>query len=282
MTSNNPALSVIIPWCDRPEIDTTLRHNHPAFAAYDIEVVIVNCGGQVEPLRTVLGGQSLPAVRWVELPAVHFNKSLALNIGAFAARAERLFFLDTDILLQNDFLPEALQFLDRSSFVTIDRVYESRMRPRSDVHPYLREIAYSIELVDHRGRSVRVETNRVRLPDGSRSGPGLVLLARTHFLYVDGMNAELKGWGWEDLDLLARLQLSLGLRQRRVGAVTHLTHDSALRTVDGSTDTGTEQTNLATCLANYSLGHYGGTYRQDIATWRERLSLHKPIVSAGG
>ena len=207
-----------------------------------------------------------------QIQGTKFNKSLALNIGTFVAQAERLFFLDTDILLREDFLPQALKLLDRPCFVTIDRVFESKRS--TGLHHQLREIAYSIELVGPRNRKVRLETNRVRFYDSSRSGPGLILLTREHFLQVDGMNSELEGWGWEDLDLIARLQLALGLRWHRVGATTHLTHSDELRTFRNYTRAADEEANFSTCLANYSLGHYLGTYSEDIARWKESLLIH--------
>ncbi|HKV09756.1 MAG TPA: galactosyltransferase-related protein, partial [Thermoanaerobaculia bacterium] len=230
------------------------------------EVVVASCGGDPPLLGETLGGISSPAVRVVEIPAPRFNKGLALNLGVYAARAGRLFLLDTDVLLDEAFLPRALARLDGRSFVTVQRVVESHPAP-ADEAPGLAEIAWSVELVGRNGRKARVETNRLRFRDGSRSGPGLILLERGHFLAVDGMNSDLEGWGWEDLDLVARLQLALGLKRRTEGRAVHLTHGDEVRDLAGQSRGTSEQANFVQCLANYRLGCFTGTYGDDAATW---------------
>jgi glycosyltransferase involved in cell wall biosynthesis len=271
--NGGPPLSVVIPWADRPEIGITLRRNAPLFAAAGAEVVVVNCGGDPDRLAEALAGVPLPGLRRVEVPASGFNKGLALNLGVSAARSGRLFLLDADVVLQEDLLPRGIGLLDRPCFVTIDRVLESQP-PRQINRPGLREVAHVVELVGPRNRKVRLETNRVRFRDASRSGPGLILLTREHFLAVDGMNSDLEGWGWEDLDLLARLQLALRLPRRRWGSVVHLSHGDDVRRFDGPAPAANEQRNYAMCLINYGLGHYRGTCGDDVATWGDRIVLH--------
>ena len=263
---SDPALSVVIPWRDRPELASCLAHNLPLLASLDAEMVVASCGGDPALLGEALAGLSSPALRVIEVPAPRFNKGLALNLGAHAARAGRLFFLDTDVLLEEAFLPRALPRLDGRSFVTVRRVAESLPSPAAEA-PGLAEIAWSVELVARGGRKARVETNRVRFRDGSRGGPGLILLEREHFLAVDGMNSDLEGWGWEDLDLVARLQLALGLKRRTEGRAVHLTHGDEVRDLGGRSRGASEQANFAQCLANYRLGCFTGTYGDDVATW---------------
>lgn len=270
MRQKLPLLSIIIPWSNRPEIRTTLLQNRPILKEYDLEVIVVCCGGDFGWLREQFKDETMPEVRWLNLPGEAFNKSLALNIGASAARADRLFFLDSDVLLENDFVGEALQLLDGSTFVTIDRVFEShptRKLSKSD----LKELAYVSEFVASNNRSVRVETNRVRFHDGSRSAPGLIFLARDHFCQVEGMNAELKRWGWEDIDLIVRLQLLLNLERRQVGSVIHLSHGDELRNLGNEPRPRNEFRNSSKCIANYHRGHYFGTYSQDIRQWQNRV-----------
>jgi glycosyltransferase involved in cell wall biosynthesis len=267
-------LSVIIPWRDRPEIATTLRENSAAFSARDLEVVVVNCGGDAAQLRAAAGGARLDRLRFIELEGAGFNKSLALNLGVYAARAPRLFFLDADVTLKGNFLAEALGLLDSECFVTGERVFESAAAA-GDEESQLEEVAQLVRLVAAGGREACVETNRARLRDGSRSAPGLVMLSRQHFVEVDGMNSDLHGWGWEDLDLLVRLQLALGLRQRQAGAAVHLTHGDEVRYFGGRTRAESEQTNFSACLENYRLGHFYGTYADDVATWKERVASYE-------
>lgn len=135
----------------------------------------------------------------------------------------------------------------------------------------LRELAHSVAFVDARGRRAAVETNRLRFDDPSRSGPGLVLLCRRHFLGIGGMNSDLLGWGWEGLDLLVRLQLGLQLRLRRIGRVVHLTHDARKRARVPRGRRGGELDNYVSCLTNDRNGILQGTYVRDIQRWARRV-----------
>ena len=253
-------LSVIVPWCDRAELEETLTANAPIFERHDVEVVVVNCAGDEAQLSAIL--KRVPrAVTRVDVPADGFNKSLALNLGVDAARGDALFFLDCDVVFRDDFLADALAELDAGNFVTVARVFESAARsanlPDADG---LDALANAVGLQTAGGKTVWIETNRVRFTDGSRSGPGLILLRREHFVAVDGMNSDLVGWGWEDLDLVARLQLQGVATRRELGSVVHLSHGGRGATSE------TEVDNFSVCLANYRLGYWNGTYADDVAT----------------
>jgi hypothetical protein len=214
-------------------------------------------------------------LRCVELDRPRFNKSLALNLGVFAAAAPRLFFLDADVVLKEDFLGPAGALADEGCFVTVDRVFESA-RAGGGREGRLTELAHSVTLSGPDGLRAQVETNRVRFDDGSRSAPGLVMLEREDFLRVGGMNSDLEGWGWEDLDLLVRLQFVLRLRHGRAGSAVHLTHGDDLRSFGAEGRAANEQLNFAMCLENYRLGHFYGTYGDDVATWEGRLTTFRP------
>lgn len=270
-----PELSIVIPWRDRPEIKTTLRENRTAFDSAGVEVVVVNCGGDGAQLRQALAGSGLERLRCVEIEVPRFNKSLALNLGAFAAAAPRLFFLDADVVLKGDFPTEARRAVDGGCFVTVDRVFESA-RAGGAREGRVTELVHSITLAGPDNLRAQVETNRVRFDDGSRSAPGLVALAREHFLQVGGMNSDLEGWGWEDLDLLVRLQFVLRLRHGRAGAAVHLTHGDEARSFNAESRVANEQLNFAMCLENYRVGHFLGTYGDDVRVWGERLAAFRP------
>jgi glycosyltransferase involved in cell wall biosynthesis len=267
-----PPLSIVIPWCDRDELAQTLAQNRARFVAGRAEVIVVNCSGNRAAVARHAAAAEVPGLRVVHVPARRFNKSLALNVGAWAARAPRLFHLDADILLgKDDLVSRARSLLGRPGFVNIGRVHESAAERRENRRTRLAHVAHLIELEVRGGRRARIETNRFRLTDQSRSAPGLVLLRRADFIAVGGMSSDLEGWGWEDLDLLVRLQLGLGLRQRLSGEVTHLSHDDRRRDTRGRQRTETEADNYRRCLARYAAGHLKGTYRADVARWRERL-----------
>jgi len=198
--------------------------------------------------------------------ATGFNKALAINLGAYHARAETLFLLDADIELAPDTCAAALACVSERRAVVLDRVVESSPTSAVD-YPYVRSVVHTFELETSAGEVVRVETNRQRLADGSRSAPGMVFVPKRCFEDVGGMNSDLTGWGWEDLDLLVRLQLGARMEVARAGAATHLTHGDDVRRVDGTSRAANEARNATMCVANYGLGHYLGTYDDDVATW---------------
>jgi glycosyltransferase involved in cell wall biosynthesis len=265
-------MSVIIPWCDRDEVALSLRRNSQWFSRKDIEVVVANCGGDRALLARALAEAEGCRTRVVSISAPVFNKCLALNLGTAASTGSTLVFLDADVILEDDFLQIAETTLDGTAFVTVDRVAETEL-VAAPALPAGLELAYSVEITVPEGRTVRLETNRVRPQEGTRSGPGLVALERRHFLAVNGMNSALGGWGWEDLDLLARLQFELGLRRVAAGRVFHLSHGEEVWVLGGRSRGDSERSNYFTCLGNYASGHFLGTFREDLATWGEKDGL---------
>ncbi len=282
LLSTPPTLAVIIPWCDRPEISATLESNRAALADPGLQLLVVNCGGDLAELDRLLQSTALPGLSRLDLPGASFNKALALNAGVAATDAAELFFLDTDIVLADNFLDRARRRLSSNTFVTVQQVVENSPPPRHHLSG-LHEIAHLIELVSADG-TTQIETNRSRPADGSRSGPGLILLRREHFLAIDGMNSDLEGWGFEDLDLVTRLQLAQGLRRRSVGTVVHLTHDDEVRTLGANDRAESEARNRMRAFYNYGQRHYLGTYDDDLQQWREHWTQHRfePLKAACG
>ena len=267
-----PQLSVIITWFNRPELRRSLGENCLIFDRYDVEVIVVNCGGSKTELHKILSGPGPRSLRCLNIPATVFNKSLAINVGASTAQSERLFLLDADIVLTDDFLPVAFDTVAQQCFFTVDRVLESDREPWP-LDDHLEEMAHQISFLAKDGRKATT-TIRRRLHEGSRSGPGLIVLARQHFLEVGGMNADLHGYGWEDRDLLLRLQFALGLEERSAGKVLHLSHqDESQDAAWRDRETG-ERLNSAACVKNYRAGHFAGTYYDDLRIWKERISLN--------
>jgi N-terminal domain of galactosyltransferase len=259
------SLSVIIPWCDRPELLRTLAHNAACFAATGAEVIVGNCGGRRDTLPGELMALAGVALRWTDIPALGFNKGLALNLGASLSKRDALFFLDTDILIEPATLVELVGALNEESFVTVASVVESRAlelrRPPSQIEA----VTHMVEFRTAAGEIHRIVTNRLDLQHGARTGPGLALVWRRDFLAIGGMNGALTAWGWDDLDLIARLQMALGRQRREVGSVTHLSHSDRTRTIFGKDRGKSESRNFMACLAAYSAGDLRGTYDEDVA-----------------
>jgi hypothetical protein len=272
MSNRRPSLSVVVPWCDRSEIAATLKHNGPLLAAHGAELIVSNCGGDAEALERALSASSLPTGRTITIARRKFSKGLAINLGAAVARAPWLGVLDADILLGGDCLDDVRSALRPDAVVTVARVYEAARGERS-LRSELTEVVFSVELVRTRGAHTRIETKRLSLIDGSRSGPGLVFLPRRAFVAVGGMNSQLSGWGWEDIDLLARLQLQLHMAREQVGAVMHVTHAGS--GPQGGEARRGEATNLMECVANYAVGNLRGSYDADQAAWRRRVKVRE-------
>lgn len=258
-----PVFSVIIPWCNRKELSETLEKNLPLFEKNEAEVIISNVGGDGTALQDILQSFSYP-VKTIQRPEVTaFNKCLALNLGVSAATGTYLFLLDTDIVLEEDLLPAAAASLENNCFLTIKKVYESQ-RNTTGARSYISELAYFIEVKDINNNKALIETSRHYVNEKSRSAPGLVMLRKEHFMEVNGMNTNLSGWGWEDNDLLCRLQLKLSLKWEKISSAKHLTHTDQQRTISNSSRKSSEAANYAKCLDNYSQGNYAGTYKEDL------------------
>jgi hypothetical protein len=255
------ATSVIIPWKDRPEVRRCLEENLRYYSPGRCEVIVVNCGGDAEVLGSLLAG--LPAnVRFASVPHHGFNKCFAQNVGVWAAVGETLLLLDADVVLEEDLLHLAAEVMGPNGFMTVASVRESDA-PTPLAGEVAVEVAHQLEITVAGGRVIRLETNRTRPLAGVRSGPGLVAVSRRHYLAVGGANSSLRGWGWEDLDLIARLQFVLGLARVQAGSVLHLSHPDSARILQGQSRLESEQENFVTCLANYAAGLFQGTYERD-------------------
>lgn len=115
-----PVVSVIIPawnlWeMTRGCLESLARHTPPDVA----EIVVVDNGSSdatreaLEPVGRGLFGEGFRAVRWEE------NRGFAkgCNAGAQVASADRVFFLNNDTLVTENWLPPLLSALDSSPFL---------------------------------------------------------------------------------------------------------------------------------------------------------------------
>lgn len=254
-------LSVIIPWCNRPVLAATLVQNAALLRRNEIETLIVNGGGGQAELEQIVARDGWPGIRILRDPSPTFNKAACLNLGAYAARAPYLFVLDADILLTRGFLPRALETMRTAPrcLISVATVVESdpglsprRWNPASAIT----RKRFATTLTALSGHSATVEYRWTR--DGTRTGPGLVAVAREHFLAVQGFNSALTDWGFEDYDFQIRLQLLLGLKRRSFGRAIHLSHESPPRR-------GEDSRNEQVCFRNYDQGMFLGTFDADVA-----------------
>lgn len=255
--NRKPALSILIPWYERDELRLTLAANAPVFQAHDAEILVVNCGGNGERLRGLIIASGVTRVRQLDIAVPRFNKSLALNVGLSYARAEDIFVLDADVVLLN---PIPVETQDNGSFVTIERVYESE--PLETKQPLTRTDAI-LELTFRNGSKVRHQLARQDQLGNVRAGIGLLLARKRDLLDIHGYNSDLQTWGWEDDDVLVRLQYVLGRQRVQSGAALHLTHGDHRRTLSRSRSESGQQ-NFIKCCRNYNRGLFLGSYRSDL------------------
>jgi glycosyltransferase involved in cell wall biosynthesis len=275
MTS--PEFSVLIAWSNRDELRETLLKNDFWFKNHRLEVLVINCGGSVPGLRQLIQDTRLDYVQPIEVPSPVFNKCLALNIGIHASRAPILLMLDADIILQSDLLEESLPHLNEDAYVTLKTIRESEKiheaspanQAISQSSAFLREFVKVDEIeffwIDE--TSTKVTTHAYPLQN-AKSAPGILVARKEHLLEIDGYNAEMKFWGWEDLDVLLRLSRTLRLRRVECGSAIHLTHDDSRRAIKGGENrVRTDTENFLLAWSRYSRGNFAGTYKDDIRSW---------------
>ena len=274
-----PQLSVLIPWRDRPEIRTTLEQNIAILRQFDSEILILNCGGDAERLKTLLRDSKIsspPEIHITDLVHTHFNKSYALNIGAYLSRSSRIFVLDADILLNVELIRDALDILERSAFATVEKVFESQpidyLFEGSKYKPLSVARTHFIDISLADGNTVKICSYRSDEVEGSRAGPGLVFVRREDLLRIEGYNADLLYWGWEDLDLAVRLKSVLALEHCEVGSVVHLSHTDDSRALSGKSRPDSNMSNLGACCERYAQGNFRGTYSRDVQSWLSKAS----------
>jgi glycosyltransferase involved in cell wall biosynthesis len=277
----NPRLSVIVAWSNRDSLRDTLAGNQRWLTTDQVEIIIVNCGGDAERLRSIVNDFPRIPAKLIELPDRKFNKSLALNIGLGASSGHTIFVLDADVILQSDPITELIPLVDDHTFLTLDRVRESEIdepwwkAPDDQVageNNFIRAMreTHSLEFRWADGTVTRINAYRADICDESRAGPGLIMARREHLLRIEGYNSELQLWGWEDNDVDLRLRRVLSLGHQDFGHAIHLTHGNELRNLDGLDHRQSDFENLARVCKRYSQGNFMGTYSSDIATWWPR------------
>jgi N-terminal domain of galactosyltransferase len=84
---------------------------------------------------------------------------------------------------------------------------------------------------------------------------------RSWFMDLQGYNSDLKGWGWEDIDVLVRLS-RLGYQRKQVGWGWHLWEGDVPNPT--AEKIASEMANRALALANYAEANFFGSLERDI------------------
>ncbi|HEX8500607.1 MAG TPA: galactosyltransferase-related protein [Pyrinomonadaceae bacterium] len=258
-------LSIVVTWRDRAELRGALPGLVGTAQEVGGEVIVVNFGGSREMLSEQLGGRAAD-VNVVEAgPREYFNKSCAQNLGASRATGKLIFFCDCDIVLDPGAVKQlAEEVMARpGTFATLAGVRESEVNSRGGRHI----VCFGYELIIRTadGRQLRIKDNEEDAADGTRQAPGLLLVRRSDFLAVNGYNSRLRGWGWEDQDMISRLTLGAGLERLTSGQAIHISHDDAARMRHYHIADRWESRDkmFRQALANYDSGDFRGTFDVD-------------------
>jgi predicted glycosyltransferase involved in capsule biosynthesis len=245
-----------------------LPKNAEWLEAAQAELIIVNGAGDTSRLRDLIKTCSYGGIRVLDIEGTqYFNKPECLNIGAFFSRSDWVFTLDTDIILTPDFLESALHGIaGNHRFATVKEVVELgpeiRMLP-SDPQGAVVQRVITTTVVHENGHTATIEYSADK--HGTRSGVGLVLARREHFIGIQGLNSNLRGWGYEDFDFQIRLQLGLGLERVSLGRAQHVSHSPA------QSAAVSHSRNIAIAWRNYSKGKLDGTFDSDIARLKDKV-----------
>ncbi len=274
-----PQLSVLIPWCQRDELRLTLAANAPFFRAQEAEVLILNCAGESKSLQRLIAASEVSGVRQLDISAPRFNKSLALNVGLSQCRADNVFVLDADVIVLDAALWESKVSIDDGAFVTIEWVYESeptasaRATGRDDANNFTTGLTSSaiLEFAFRDGVRVQHQLSCRDIFGNRRASPGLLLAKKSDLLDIQAYNSKLETWGWEDDDVLVRLQYRLGRRRVQRGSALHLSHGDDRRVLQGSRSQS-DRFNFLKCCRNYNRGLFLGTYNSDLAWAADKVT----------
>jgi glycosyltransferase involved in cell wall biosynthesis len=268
-------LSIIVSWRDRHELVRALPHLIEAARKVHGDITIVNFSGSKRLLRGQIADSPFE-LQILDVPNQRFfNKSAAQNIGASFTSKPVLFFCDCDIILD----PESVSLLaervisEDGSFATLAGVRESRVNARKAKHVVC--FGYELRVKTADNRLLVIKDNEEDGQTGTRQAPGLLFVRRTDFVAIQGYNSNLRGWGWEDQDMISRLTLGLGLKRIVDGHATHISHDDLARTAaypPVSSRWESRDAMFRTALANYDNGNFLGTYERDVASLKSAVS----------
>ena len=276
-------LSIVVSWRDRVELAQALPTMLAVADAVGGDVNVVNYSGTRELLDMQLGPHA-DRINVIEVAGEqYFNKAAAQNIGASRTRGRVLFFCDCDILLDRDSVVALVEQIDRrgDAFGTLAGVRESELNSRGAHHVV--SFGYELNIRTADGRHLRIVDNEEDAQDGTRQAPGLLFVKRSHFESINGYNARLHGWGWEDQDMISRLTLGAGLVRLNEGRAIHISHDDHARIgfyPPVSSRWESRDRMFRAALANYDNNDFAGTYRQDLARLQTAISQTQAAAAA--
>lgn len=164
-----------------------------------------------------------------ELANRPFNKAKMLRLGASCSNAETLMFIDCDLRIAPSMvrmLHQRCRFSKVQTCIYLERVVESSLELRHSKHSGLHPF-YNRGISGHASITIKPWQTT-----GWRPGFGNVIVSRQLYQDVGMHDPSYTQYGWEDLDLLARLQLA-GAEVHALGQACHLSHPDSMRCLNG-------------------------------------------------
>jgi glycosyltransferase involved in cell wall biosynthesis len=190
-----PAVAIIVPLMDRAmdlamSLPSFLSQDYPNYHIYVVD------HSSTDDVDASLAGSPSSRLTVIRCPRpVFFNRSKARNTGArYASHSSLLLFLDADSTFQDQ---RHLSMIVQDFFCAkdIDNDYWSRAR---QAYGFKKVTPRNLPNVDVKMRRVYCHTSWAF---------GTLLVERSAFEQVGGYNEFLDNWGYEDGDILARLEL---------------------------------------------------------------------------
>lgn len=183
--------TVVIPVMDKPSVYQVFEY----FRDFkpDLPIVIVDMGGDVaEKMCSRYPCKYLSDVTVVSISGqTYFNKSVAINIGAYYVKTESLLICDGDVFINVQALDNWLLSTQTQILLVLESVLESD-------------------------------------GSGTRIGPGICCVSLNDFRAAKGYCSDFVGWGFEDHDFNDRLAV-MGIEKRVTGTGIHLSHNDIER-----------------------------------------------------
>jgi glycosyltransferase involved in cell wall biosynthesis len=208
------SVAIIVRVMDRADelcvsLPSLLSQDYP-----DYTVVIVDHSSQ-DDLTSLLNSKKSSRLRVVRCPRpVYFNRSRAGNIGVRYSFSDLLFFLDTGVAFRDErHLSEIVAAFEHSS--DIDYFHYAHWRQEAG-YPSL-DLPRAAEDASDRRVYCECECHGLHL-----------LVGRSIFQRIGGLNEALLDWGYEDTDLSTRLELA-GYGRIPIRGLIESKHEDELR-----------------------------------------------------
>jgi hypothetical protein len=272
--SNQPELSVIVPFSSREESRVTAEWFEPFSCAIRSEFVFVQAGpGRVifDPMLE-LGRNG--SARHIVIAGNMANRELAINIGLHFCRAPQLFIFDPGYVAEPGLLASIARSLDEDTYVTVRRVFYGKSRLQDSavsesgasnglhLESMVRRTRLKVSWAD--GRPIHLESQRDHYLDGYKAGFNFMAVKKKHLLAVQGYNSDLKLSAWANADVQLRLERSIGLSHLEVGQVFLRTENSGMKG-RGQEFMRIVHNNFKILCERYAHGSNLGTYGRDVA-----------------